>query len=130
MKSHPHPLVFLGWYLGGILVAIVGFYFYPLAVVLGILIFLLGETLRKAEIFYVLPGGVMREYRFLNTSRKFVEFEDIQNVEVHQNLLENILGVGHVKFDSAGSHKIEVHFYGVEKPYEIERVVREKMIAH
>lgn len=126
-KMHPHPIGFLGYYFIGIVIVVVGVLYYWQVIPIGVLIFVMGEVFRRAETFYILESGVARGYHFLSTSRKFAEYGNIQNIEVNQSFLENILGIGSVKFDTSGSDVIEVSFHSVTHPYNIEKIVRGKM---
>lgn len=128
-RSHPHPLGYFGFYFSSILLLVLGFIFpsYWQMIPLGVLLFALGEVLRRATTYYVLDSGVARGYNLFSTSRKFAEYGNVQNIEVSQSFLENILGIGSIKFDTSGSDQIEVHFEGVANPYKIEKIVREKM---
>jgi uncharacterized membrane protein YdbT with pleckstrin-like domain len=127
-KMHPHPLRFLGLYLGGLLLAVLGIFLLWPVIFVGILTFALGELLRRAETFFVTDRGVTEQYRLLSTRRKFAEYRRIQNIEVRQSVLENILDVGNVHFDTAGSDKTEVDFHGIKHPHRVERLVREQMV--
>ena len=129
LKLHPHPLLFLGFYVGGIGLAVAGFFVFPSLIFVGVLVAVLGEVVRRAETFYVTADGVTQEYKFLSTSRKFAEYRRIQNIEVRQSLLENMFGIGNIHFDTAGMDKTEVNFHGVSDPYRIEKIVREKITA-
>lgn len=128
-KLHPHPLLFLGFYLGGLGLTVAGFFVFQPLIFVGILVAVLGEIVRQAETFYVTEDGVTQEYKFLSTSRKFAEYRRIQNIEVHQSLLENMFGIGNIHFDTAGMDKTEVNFHGVSNPYRVEKIVREKISA-
>ena len=113
-KLHPHPLHYLSFYLSGI-----AFF------VFGLLTFILAEVSRRAETFFILDSGVARQYKLFSTSRKFVEYEKIQNIEVSQSFIENIFGIGVVHLDTAGGDRIEVSFHGVKNPYRVENIIRE-----
>lgn len=128
-KNHPHPLGSFGAYFTGIIFSAFGVIFFKFwfLILIGVFIIIFAEIVRTSETFYVLDGGVAREYRFLSTFRKYAEYEKIQNLEVRQSLLENILGIGSIKFDTAGLDKVEVDFNFVKNPYKIEKIVREKM---
>lgn len=126
-KFHQHWFAFIGFYLSGIIFVIVGLVQYRILIVVGVVIFLLGEISRRAETFYIMESGVSRTYHFLTTSRKFIEHEKIQNIEVSQSFLENILGIGDVELDTSGTHRVELGFYNVEDPYGIEKIIRNKM---
>ncbi len=128
-KIHPHPLAFSGFYISGILFIFLGFFFLPLLAIMGLLVFVVGEISRRAETFYILETGVERSYDFLVTSKKFVEYEKIQNIEVSQSFIENIFGLGSIKFDTAGTDQVELRFYAVRAPYSVEKIIRDKMAA-
>jgi putative membrane protein len=126
-KFHQHWFGFLGLYLVGIVVFLLGFVFSKILVLAGIIVLVLVEVSRRAETFYIMESGVARTYHFLSTSRKFIEYEKIQNIEVHQSFLENILGIGDVEFDTSGTHLVELGFYNVDNPYSLEKTIRNKM---
>jgi len=128
-KYHPHWVTSLQGYFMGIVFVVVGLVYLPWwpATLIGVLIIVLSEVLRKAVTYYILESGVARGYHLFSTSRKFAEYDSIQNVEVSQSFFENILGIGSVKFDTSGSDMIEVSFQGVKNPYGIEKIVRDKM---
>jgi|GEM_PF-1253163 len=133
-KMHPYFLGFFSRYFLGSVLMLAGiitlFYNWMLGAIgllFGILIFLGGEVSRRAETYYILDGGVAREYKMFSTSRKFVEFEKIQDIEITQNFFQKIFGIGRVDFDTASVEKVVVDFKNVKNPYEIERIVREKM---
>ena len=126
-KHHPHWLSFLNYYFFGVLLIAVGAVYLWEVAVLGLLIFVFGEVIRRATTFYLLDTGVARGYNFFSTSRKFTEYENIQNVEVSQTFIENLFGVGHVRFDTSGSHSFEIDFAAINDPYSIEKKVRSRM---
>ena len=95
---------------------VLSFFVLPLLFLAGILIFILAEVFRRAETFYVLESGVAKEYKLLSTYRKFAEFGKIQNMEVNQSFLENILGIGTIHLDTAGTDEREVSFRGARDP--------------
>lgn len=123
-KVHPHPFHFFVFYFSGTVFIVSSFFFSWLLVPIGILVFLLGEIARRAETFYVLDSGVAREYKLLATSRDSASYQKIQNIQVNQSFIDNILGIGNIHFDTAGTDKTEVNFRGIRNPYEIERIVR------
>lgn len=126
-KMHSHPIRFFSFYCFGILLIIGGFIFSLPIAALGLLLFVLGEIFRRADTFFLLETGVAEQYKFLSTSRKFTEYDHIQNVEVNQSFIENLFKVGTVKIDTAGSDKAEIVFQTINNPYNIEKMIREKM---
>ena len=126
-RFHPHRLTFFIFYFMGAIFLVIGLWYFRPLIWAGLLIAALGEVSRLSETFYILDTGVAREYRLFSTSRKFAEYEKLQNIEVNQSMFENIFGIGTVMFDTAGGHHMEIRFYGAENPYQIEKIVREKM---
>jgi len=128
-KFHSNPLFFFGFYFSGCIFIIVGFFSFIAISMIGLIIIFAGEITRRCESFYIMDSGVGREYRFLSTSRKFVGYDKIQNIEVEQSFIHNIFGIGTIKFDTAGMDKVELHFGGIDDPHKIEEIVRSKMIS-
>ncbi|MFA6301185.1 MAG: PH domain-containing protein [Candidatus Paceibacterota bacterium] len=126
-KLHPDPMYFLNLYFFGILFIIAGFFFFWYLFVVGFLIIFLAEVARRAETFYILNSGVARGYKLFSTSREFAEYEKIQDIKVKQSFVDNLLGIGSVYMNTAGSGGTEVNFHGIKNPYEIESLVRENM---
>jgi uncharacterized membrane protein YdbT with pleckstrin-like domain len=54
----------------------------------------------------------------------------VQNVAARQSLLERLLGVGTIDFDTAGSAEFDFSFAGVEHPRRIVRVIDQAMHEH
>lgn len=126
-EFHPHPLYHLPFYGGGIFIAVLSFFVWWPLVAVGLLVFVLGEVSRRAETFYILESGVAREYKMLSTSRKFLEYDKIQNIEVNQSFLENMLGIGNVHMDTSGGDNTELNFKGIHDAHGVESIIREKM---
>ncbi|MFA7285475.1 MAG: PH domain-containing protein [Candidatus Paceibacterota bacterium] len=127
-KFYPHRFLYLDFYFFGLLAVVAGIFFYWQFLIFGILLIIGTEVFRKVHSYYLLHTGIAREYNFLSTSRKFAEYEKIQNIEVTQTFIQKILGVGSIKFDTPGSDLFEIHFDSIKNPYEVERVVRKMMI--
>lgn len=127
-KLHPHWFHYLDLYFFGILAFLVGIFFYWQFIIFSVLLILGTEVFRRAHRYYLMYSGISREYNFLSTSRKFAEYEKIQNIEVTQTFVQKILGIGSIKFDTPGSDLFEIHFDSIKNPYEVERVVRKMMI--
>lgn len=128
-KFHSHPFYFLKIYFMGLVLIVIGFLFSRYIVFLGVFVIFIGEISRRSESFFIMDSGVGREYNLLSTSRKFISYEKIQNLEVNQSFIANIFGIGDMEFDTAGIDGIELSFKGVANPYELEKIIREKMIS-
>jgi len=128
-KFHSHPLHYFSLYFVGMIFIAVGIVWEWPVIILGVLMFLLAGVVRKATTFYLLDSGIARGYKLFSTHRKYMEYENIQNVEVSQTFFENIIGIGNLKFDTSGSDKIEVEFVAISNPYAIEKIIRQKMVS-
>ena len=126
-KFHPHPFTFLSFYLGGIFLIVVGAALMKLIVFMGVLILVVGEASRRAETFLLLDKGVERSYKLFSTTEEFIEYSKIQEIEVEQSLIERLVGIGTLKFDTSGTDKVEMYFYGTPDPYGVEKLIRAKM---
>lgn len=53
-----------------------------------------------------------------------VQHDDIRNLQVHQNALERILGIGDIAISSSGQDDLEVYAHAIPKPNEVAELVR------
>lgn len=129
-----HPAAHLGGYIGVAFMALlavaafafsIGFGFLLVAAT-GLGIFML-ELVRRADRLVLYPDGVAREYRLVSTKRTFAEYDSIQDLEMRQNVLERLLGIGTLHINTSGSHGQEIVFAGITSCYEFEAAIREKM---
>jgi len=130
----------LGFYLKGLLLAVLA------GVAAGVVTALIGGKLRVgwvviavlAVFVAVLSRGVVRRNRttYTITDRRLTvnagllsrdlhqtRLERVQNVNSRQSILERILRVGTVEFDTAGGSEFDFSFRGVSNPREIVRTV-------
>lgn len=127
-KFHPHPLSYLGYYALSVLVFGLGFvynYWYPL---MGVVMFVLSELLRRAETFTIGEKGVEKGLRFVSTGQIFIEYLKIQDLKVSQGVIERIFGLGTIYVNSAGSPEAEILFRGIKDPYAIEKLIRARIV--
>lgn len=124
---HPHPLSYLGYYALSFLVLCLGFaqnYWYPL---LGVVMFALSESLRRAETLTLGGKGVEKSLRFISTGQIFIEYLKIQDLKVSQGVIERLFGLGTIYVNSAGSPEAEILFRGIKDPYAVEKLIRGRM---
>jgi uncharacterized membrane protein YdbT with pleckstrin-like domain len=95
-----------------------------LAVLVVFAIGLIGAMLKRAQTTYTITDRRLTIERGL-LSREVHEtgLDRVQNVGARQSVLERILGVGSVDFDTAGGAEFEFRFTGVEHPRRIVRTV-------
>lgn len=53
-----------------------------------------------------------------------VQHDDIRNLQIHQNALERILGIGDIAISSSGQDDLEVYAYAIPKPNKVAELVR------
>jgi uncharacterized membrane protein YdbT with pleckstrin-like domain len=53
-----------------------------------------------------------------------IRVQDLRNINVRQNLIQRLLGVGDVEFSSAGGSGIEVAFLGVRDPMAVKALAQ------
>jgi uncharacterized membrane protein YdbT with pleckstrin-like domain len=127
-KHNPHPLAYFFYYLGGATLIFLSFFSGDggtkiSTFLVGILVIGISELLRRAETFYITETGVSREFRFVSTARTFAEYIKIQDINVFQNIIDRIFGIGTVSINTAGSPHAEIVFRGVKNPYAIEQKI-------
>jgi uncharacterized membrane protein YdbT with pleckstrin-like domain len=130
----------LGFYLKGLLTAVVAGTIAGLVsaavengvqalwvIAIVLIVFAVGlirGTLRRARITYTITDRRLTIQRGL-LAREVHEttLDRVQNVAARQSMLERLLGVGTVDFDTAGSAEFDFTFIGVEHPHRIVRTV-------
>ena len=68
-------------------------------------------------------GIIGRQSRSINVS-------DLRNVNVNQNFVQRLLGIGDIEFSSSGSEGAEVVFANVKKPTVLADAVQEERRIH
>ncbi len=58
-----------------------------------------------------------------------VEVADIRNVQVSQNVIQRVFGIGDVGISSAGQSDLEIVFRGIRKPQPIADLIRQQRKA-
>jgi uncharacterized membrane protein YdbT with pleckstrin-like domain len=138
--DHPSWRSMPGFYLKGLLVAVVAGAAAVLAsagaehrvegpwVAAGVLVvFAIGlvrGTLRRVRTTYTITDRrLVIEQGLLSRAVQETALERVQNVAARQSLLERVLGVGSVDFDTAGGAEFDFRFIGVEQPRHLARMV-------
>ena len=132
-EGHPSWRAILGFYVAGIVVAVVigiavGVLAGPtpgVVVVLGALaaVFVVG-LVKRIDTRYVVTTQRLRIRRgILSRHIQQTRLDRVQNVNTSQTLLERLLGVGTVDFDTAGTDDSEFAFHGIADPDEVVEAV-------
>jgi uncharacterized membrane protein YdbT with pleckstrin-like domain len=128
-EGHPSWRSILGYYLKGLLVALViGAIAYladgvGLAVGFAVLILaivLVAGLIRRLATVYTITDQRLRIKRgIVARDIQQTELARVQNVNTRQSVLERLLQVGTVDFDTAGTDDADFKFAGVEDPEEV-----------
>lgn len=101
-----------------------------LVVLIAFVAGLVAGAVRQLQTTYTITSRRLTIQRgLLSRDVREARLENVQNVNCQQTLLERILGVGTVDFDTAGGAEFDFSFYGVERPRRIVRTVDEALWA-
>ena len=82
-----------------------------------------GAIGRARTTYTITNERLMIQHGLLARNHQETRLERVQNVVSRQSVLERMLGVGTVEFDTAGESQYDFAFRGVAKPREIVRAV-------
>jgi uncharacterized membrane protein YdbT with pleckstrin-like domain len=125
-EGHPSPRASLSYYLPLLLLAAVAGVVVAVAasVVVGIvtgvvliaLILLVGHVKRTATDYVITTQRLYIRRGILAKREQQTRIDRVQNINTEQSLLERILRVGTVDFDTAGTDDSEFRFVGISSP--------------
>jgi uncharacterized membrane protein YdbT with pleckstrin-like domain len=125
-EGHPSPRASLSYYLPFLLLAVVAGVIVAIAasvaigivagVVLMALVVLIGHVKRMATDYVITTQRLYIRRGILSKREQQTRIDRVQNVNTHQTLLERILLVGTVDFDTAGTDDSEFRFRGISRP--------------
>ena len=132
-EGHPSWRAVLSFYLVGVilvgvaaaigaLVSGTGIAILAGGVALAILV-LVGLVKRAATLYVITTERLHIRRGLLAKKTQETRVERVQNVNTRQSLLERVLRVGTVDFDTAGTDDSEFRFVGVANPAEVVRAV-------
>lgn len=127
-KMHPHPLAYLTYYLGGLFIFAVSYWYGYVYMTVGLSVMIVSELLRRADTFFILTDGVSRNFSLFSTKHIFTGYDKIRTVTVTQGVLDRILGVGTVVLVTSGLEEGTIQFTGVRKPYEVAKLIQDKLV--
>lgn len=128
-EGHPSWRSILGYYLKGLLAAIVvgaigwvadgaglgiGFALLVIAIVL-----VAGFIRRFATVYTITNERLRIKHGIIARHVQQTDIERVQNVNTRQSVFERVLQVGTVDFDTAGTGDSDFEFAGVENPEEV-----------
>jgi uncharacterized membrane protein YdbT with pleckstrin-like domain len=106
-----------------------------LVTVILILITLIGGWLKRIDTHYIVTNQRINiRHGIFTRSDHATSYERLQNVKTYQSLIERILGVGLVDFDTAAGDDFDFKFVGINDPAGLARQIAElqraAMTAH
>jgi uncharacterized membrane protein YdbT with pleckstrin-like domain len=139
-EGHPSWRSILAYYLkglgGALVVAAVGFLLDGIGLAIGL--FLLVEALilaagfirRFATVYTITTQRLRIKRGIIARHVQQTDIERVQNVNTAQSVLERMLQVGTVDFDTAGTGDSDFKFVGVEEPEEVVAAVDRAQKQH
>jgi uncharacterized membrane protein YdbT with pleckstrin-like domain len=134
-EGHPSWRSTLGFYLKGLVVSLVAAGVVAAATALGdgidwplvIVVFVIGESVallvgfvsRWTTVYTITNERLRIKHGLIARRVQQTEVGRVQNVNTSQSVLERVLQVGTVDFDTAGTDDSEFRFAGVEDPEEV-----------
>jgi len=126
-KLKPHRIAYIGYYIGGLIIMLGTIYIGALALVLGALIIIGAEAIRKGNTFVLTEKGIRHDFRFVVTASIFVPYGKIQDVSITQNILERIVGAGTIHINTAGGDTHELILRSIPSPHKAGAHIKKKM---
>jgi uncharacterized membrane protein YdbT with pleckstrin-like domain len=138
-EGHPSWRSILGFYLTGLLVAavaggitlLIDSGLVPVVVVAVLVLLVLIGLVKRVATTYTITNQRLRIRRGV-IARKVQQtrLERVQNVNTEQSVLERVLQVGTVDFDTAGTTDSDFSFRGVSQPEKVMAAVDEAQREH
>jgi uncharacterized membrane protein YdbT with pleckstrin-like domain len=128
-EGHPSWRAILAYYLkglvGGLIVAAVGFWLDGIGLAIGLFllveafVLLAGFIRRFATVYTITTQRLRIKHGIIARHVQQTDIERVQNVNTNQSMLERMLRVGAVDFDTAGTGDSDFKFTGVESPEDV-----------
>ena len=128
-EGHPSWRSILGYYIKGLLgalaLAVVGYFLDGIGLGVGFLLLVIALVLvagfirRFATVYMITTERLRIKHGIVARHVQQTDIERVQNVNTNQSVLERMLQVGTVDFDTAGSGDSDFRFAGVEDPEEV-----------
>ena len=97
-----------------------------LVTVVLLLVVLLGGWLKRIDTHYIVTNQRINiRHGIFSRADHATSYERLQNVKTYQSLLERMLGVGLVDFDTAAGDDFDFKFIGINDPAGLARQIAE-----
>ena len=128
-EGHPSWRSILGYYIkglaGALALAVVGYLLDGIGLGVGFLLLVIALVLiagfirRFATVYTITTQRLRIKHGIIARHVQQTDIERVQNVNTNQSVLERMLQVGTVDFDTAGTGDSDFKFAGVEDPEEV-----------
>jgi uncharacterized membrane protein YdbT with pleckstrin-like domain len=108
------------------------YYQWVLISLLLVVLVVVFDVLRRHATFYQVTNQRLRvRHGLLSRDEQTARFDRVQNVNISQSLMDRVMHVGAVDFDTAGSTESssQFRFEGIPDPQRLVRVVGENTVA-
>jgi uncharacterized membrane protein YdbT with pleckstrin-like domain len=139
-EGHPSWRSILAFYFKGLLIAIVAGIIakiasgtsavFPVVLVILALTVLVGFIKRVATTYRITDRRLNIKRGIISREVQETRLERVQNVNFNQGVLERVLQIGDVDFDTAGSGDYSFVFAGVAQPEDVVKSVDQAVAAH
>lgn len=127
MRMHAHPFAYLTYYIGGLFILSVSFWYGYAYTIVGLLVLIVSELLRRSDTFFILREGVSHNFSLFSVRSIFTGYDKIRTVTVAQGPVARLLGIGDVVMTTVGSDGGTVQFSGVRKPFEVAKLIQDRL---
>jgi uncharacterized membrane protein YdbT with pleckstrin-like domain len=128
-KGHPSWRSILAYYIrgffGGLIAAAIGYWLDGIGLAVGVfvlvfaLVLVAGFIRRFATVYTITTERLRIKHGIVARHIQQTDVARVQNVNTAQSMLERMLQVGTVDFDTAGTGDADFKFTGVEEPEEV-----------
>jgi uncharacterized membrane protein YdbT with pleckstrin-like domain len=128
-EGHPSWRSILGYYLkgvaGALIAAAIGYALDGIGLAIGIFLLVVALVLaagfirRFATVYTITTQRLRIKHGIIARHVQQTDIDRVQNVNTNQSVLERMLQVGTVDFDTAGTGDSDFKFSGVEDPQEV-----------
>jgi uncharacterized membrane protein YdbT with pleckstrin-like domain len=128
-EGHPSWRSILGYYIkglfGALALAVLGYFLDGIGLGIGFLLLVIALVLvagfirRFATVYMITTERLRIKHGIIARHVQQTDIERVQNVNTNQSVLERMLQVGTVDFDTAGTGDSDFKFAGVEDPEEV-----------
>lgn len=124
---NPSRWYYFWYYFLGIVLTIIGIFF-PLVLPIGLITIIVTELIRRAYKFYITNQRLIYEFDFLSREIYSTTYKKIQDIYFTQGLIERLAKIGTIYINTAGTHSMEIIFFGIKNPLIIKSIIEKNIL--